>query len=84
MVSKREGRRGRAAARYADVPTADLINSRGAASIRTARAAINRLEPLVRARRVRPADLSSVAALADALTGAVLAAIGDLESVVEE
>lgn len=82
-MTRREGRRERAAARYEGVSTDALIVTRGAASIRSARAAINRLEPLVRQRRVRHADLVAVASLADALTGAVLAAIGDLESVRE-
>lgn len=79
MGGKRPHRRERAEARYGDMPTADLIRARGLASLRSAQQALGRVEPLVKARRVRPADVTAVSALADAMVGAILSAIADLE-----
>lgn len=80
MPARHRGRQARAAHHYANLETTDdLIRHRTLGSVRSATRALAAFDPPLRQHRIRPAAASSVAAMADALTGQIMAALADLD-----
>lgn len=78
-MTTRTRRADRAAARYGDVTTAELIRRRTIGAVTGARDALARLLPEIRAGRVAPNQLAALGAVCDALQITATAVLAGLD-----